>query len=103
MSRLRHDLDDPLVENLRLLVTELVTNSVRHAGARQIELVVVVRHDHVRVEVENLGPAFEPQRRNGNVEAEGGWGLLLVERLSKDWGVGEAAGRTCVWFELARA
>jgi anti-sigma regulatory factor (Ser/Thr protein kinase) len=103
VTRLRSDLDDPLVENLRLLVTELVTNSVRHADARQIELVVVVRDDRVRVEVENRGPSFHPAPRNGNAETEGGWGLLLVERLSDSWGVGEDAGRTCVWFELARA
>lgn len=104
VSRLRADLDPPLVENLRLLVTELVTNSVRHADARQIELLVMVEAGRVRVEVENLGQAFQPEpRRNGNADLEGGWGLLLVERLSEAWGVDEAAGRTCVWFELARA
>jgi anti-sigma regulatory factor (Ser/Thr protein kinase) len=103
VSRLRADLDEPLIENLRLLVTELVTNSVRHADASRIDLIVVVGDKRIRVEVENLGQAFQPSPRIPGADTEGGWGLLLVERLSESWGVGDEPGRTCVWFELARA
>lgn len=103
VARLRSDLDDPLVENMRLLVTELVTNCVRHAEARQIELVVIVAAKRVRVEVENLGDSFVPTPRAAGAERESGWGLFLVERLSESWGVLDEDGRTRVWFEMGRA
>lgn len=106
----RHALDplgraipsDQLSE-LRLLVTELVTNSVRHGGGNGwIELEVGVYADSVRVAVTDPGPGFEPQiepRMSG--ERPGGWGLLLVDRLADRWGV-ERERSTSVWFELGR-
>lgn len=104
LSRLRSMLDDPVVENIRLLVTELVTNSVRHAQASIIELMVVVSRTRVHVEVANPGGGFEP-RPSGPEDADAGWGLFLVDRLSDDWGVtqGSGAGYQRVWFEMARA
>ena len=97
-------LDDPVVENIRLLVTELVTNSVRHAKASTIELMVVVSRTRVHVEVANPGGGFEP-RPSGPEDSDSGWGLFLVDRLSDDWGVTQGSGTDYqrVWFELARA
>ena len=74
LSRLRADLDPPLLETVRLLVTELVTNSVRHAGAAAVELAVLVGRERVRVEIANPGAAFEPERRDcgpGHARAAG--------------------------------
>lgn len=104
LSRLRTMLDDPVVENIRLLVTELVTNSVRHARAATIELMVVVSRTRVHVEVANPGGGFEP-RPSGPEDSDAGWGLFLVDRLSDDWGVAQGSGADYqrVWFELARA
>lgn len=104
LSRLRSMLDDPVVENIRLLVTELVTNSVRHAKASSIELMVVVSRTRVHVEVGNPGGGFEP-RPSGPEDSDAGWGLFLVDRLSDDWGVAQGSGADYqrVWFELARA
>ena len=104
LSRLRSMLDDPIVENIRLLVTELVTNSVRHAKASTIELMVVVSRTRVHVEVANPGGGFEP-RPSGPEDSDSGWGLFLVDRLSDDWGVTQSTGTDYqrVWFELARA
>ena len=104
LSRLRSMLDDPVVENIRLLVTELVTNSVRHARATTIELMVVVSRSRVHVEVANPGGGFEP-RPSGPEDSDSGWGLFLVDRLSDDWGVTQGSGADYqrVWFELARA
>jgi anti-sigma regulatory factor (Ser/Thr protein kinase) len=100
LSHLRADLDAPLLDSVRLLVTELVTNSVRHAGAGSIELTVRVGGDRVRVEVANPGGSFEPQPRE---DSDSGWGLFLVDRLSDDWGVDEAGGGLQrVWFEIRR-
>lgn len=103
LGRLRADLDTPLVESLRLLVTELVTNSVRHAGAAAVELIVVVGRERVRVEIANPGGAFSPRVGQAGQETESGWGLFLVDRLSDDWGVIDETGFQRVWFEIRRS
>jgi len=102
IGRLREELDGPVLECVRLLVTELVTNSVRHAGAAAVELVVQVGADRVRVEVANPGVPFEPLVREAGRESESGWGLFLIDRLSDSWGVIDDAGYQRVWFEIAR-
>ena len=103
LSRLRADLDPPLLESVRLLVTELLTNSVRHAGADEMELAVEVGSKRVRVEIANPGTQFEPHQRDGNVDSDAGWGLFLVDRLSDAWGVLEEPGSQRVWFEVRRS
>jgi anti-sigma regulatory factor (Ser/Thr protein kinase) len=103
LSRLRADLDPPLLESVRLLVTELVTNSVRHAGAGTVELAVLVGRERVRVEIANSGSPFEPDVRAGDAQPNAGWGLFLVDRLSDAWGVVDGdAGSQRVWFEVRR-
>jgi anti-sigma regulatory factor (Ser/Thr protein kinase) len=92
------------LEDLRLLVSELVTNSVRHAGLREsqaIELKVKLLPDTVRVEVNDQGNGFEPTPRSAQDDDESGWGLYLVSRLADRWGV-SSDGVTRVWFELDR-
>jgi anti-sigma regulatory factor (Ser/Thr protein kinase) len=103
MGRLRAELDPPLMESARLLITELVTNSVRHAHAPTIEMAVAVSKRDVHVEIANPGGGFEP-RPSGPDDTEKGWGLFLVDRLADQWGVDDSAGGyQRVWFELARA
>ena len=85
---------------LRLLVSELVTNSVRHVvgSTRPVELAVQIGAREIRVEVHDGGAGFEP----GNPKprgADGGFGLFLVERMASRWGVDVRDG-TRVWFEL---
>jgi anti-sigma regulatory factor (Ser/Thr protein kinase) len=99
-------LDDETVEVLSLLVTELITNAVRHGnaadGTRILVELKIVDDDLVRVDVVNEGHAFEPtpgERRPA--DAEGGLGLALVDRLAERWGV-EGDGVTKVWLELRR-
>ena len=103
LSRLRDDLDPPLLDSVLLLVTELLTNSVRHAGADSMELAVKVGSESVRVEIANPGSHFEPVQRDGEVDPDAGWGLFLVDRLSDAWGVVEEPGRQRVWFEVRRS
>ena len=104
ISRLRSDLDPPLLESVRLLVTELVTNSVRHAGAGTVELAVMVGAERVRVEIANPGSSFEPVPRAEDPALNDGWGLFLVDRLSDAWGVvEEETGSQHVWFEVRRS
>jgi anti-sigma regulatory factor (Ser/Thr protein kinase) len=102
LSRLRGDLDPPLMETMRLLVTELIANSVKHAAADSVELKVLVGHSAVWIEVLDEGPGFQPSARTSNSRVDSGWGLFLVERLANRWGVVREGDATKVWFELLR-
>jgi anti-sigma regulatory factor (Ser/Thr protein kinase) len=98
----------PRVDDLRLLVSELVTNSVLHGGAGPDDLVHmhVKLPDHcVRVEVCDKGRGWTDQIRSTSLESgapPGGWGLMLVGALADRWGV-EVGEETCVWFEIGPA
>jgi anti-sigma regulatory factor (Ser/Thr protein kinase) len=85
---------------LRLLVSELVTNSVRHVvgSTRPVVLAVQIGARAIRVEVHDGGAGFEPGTPVPR-GAEGGFGLFLVERMASRWGVDTGDG-TRVWFEL---
>lgn len=100
----RLEVERGVLQDMNLLVTELVTNSVRHADAAAHEPVrveVSVAGDHVFVAVEDGGSGFEPRPRSAHSPRDSGWGLHLVERLSSRWGV-SSDGRTRVWLELSR-
>ena len=60
-----------------------------------------VQGGELRCEVTDEGHGFVPKARDKPSTVEGGWGLHLVETLSRRWGVRE--GCTHVWFELAAA
>ena len=102
LGRLRSDIDPPLMETLRLLVTELVTNSIKHAGAESVVLRVLVGRSAVWTEVADEGPGFDPADTKPPGQERPGWGLFLVERLADRWGVNHAGRSTKVWFELRR-
>jgi two-component sensor histidine kinase len=104
LEGLDHELELEVLQDMHLLITELVTNSVRHADAGSDEPVhveVAVGGDHVFVAVEDGGSGFQPRPRSAHSPRDSGWGLHLVERLSSRWGVSND-GRTRVWLELAR-
>ena len=105
-DRLADQVAPRVLEMALLLVSELVTNSVRHSGVPEGEDVVVrvdLWRDGCRLEVEDPGRdgviAPQPQDLlNG-----GGMGLNLVQMLSERWGVVRAAGGpTRVWVQLPR-
>lgn len=102
LSRFRGDLDTEVLDTVQLLVTELVTNSIRHADATAVDLRVHVTRPRVRLEVSDRGPGFEFERRAPDQSPEGGWGLYLVDRLADRWGVSNADGVSRVWAELDR-
>jgi anti-sigma regulatory factor (Ser/Thr protein kinase) len=103
LSGLRSDIDAPCLETLRLLVTELVTNSIKHAGAHTVSLKILVGGSAVRTEVSDEGPGFDPDTAGTPRGDRSGWGLFLVQRLADRWGVQQGDGLTKVWFELSRA
>lgn len=102
LSKLRADLDPPLIETLRLLVTELVTNSVRHTNAGSVTLRVAIGRSTVLTEVCDDGPPFDPDELGRPGTDERGWGLYLVGRLADRWGVTRDRASKRVWFELRR-
>ena len=89
---------DDLVESATLLVSELVANSVLHAGTT-IRVLVRRANGRVRVEVHD-GNERAPARKHYSTLSTTGRGLLLVERMASDWGVEPSAGGKYVWFEL---
>lgn len=125
LDPLEKRVEGPMLDDMRLMVTELVTNSVRHAEAgpeARVELHVRVARDVVHVEVSDEGGGFRPERRAADRRSAesrdyagperrggqddpdlrvGGWGLYLVESLATRWGV-RREDRVRVWFELDR-
>jgi anti-sigma regulatory factor (Ser/Thr protein kinase) len=98
------DVDEDLMADVRLLVSELVTNSVRHSGVgppESVGLDVAVDEETIRVEVRDRGRGFEPRPREAGRTRPGGWGLYLVDRLADRWGV-VRNHVTRVWFEIDR-
>lgn len=91
--------DDELVLDAELLVSELATNALVH-GEGQITLRARLDDDRLRVELMDEGTGFERDRRPHDFWQVGGWGLDIVAHVASRWGVHEAI--THVWFELAR-
>jgi anti-sigma regulatory factor (Ser/Thr protein kinase) len=91
------------LEDVRLVVSELVTNSILHAGLSaddQISLTVTVSDGAVRGSVCDPGPGFGmPSEPCPRPDRRGGWGLPIVETISDRWGV-EENRHACVWFEI---
>jgi anti-sigma regulatory factor (Ser/Thr protein kinase) len=102
LEALRPGLNDLLVDDAVLLVSEVVSNSVRHASLDEtdaIEVRIRGSHSKLRVDVSDPGPGFDPDRVRP-LEHNGGWGLHLLDRLATRWGV-ERNDVTRVWFEVA--
>ena len=105
LDRLAGQLPDDVLENVRLLVSELVTNCIRHARLGRegwIELRVAPRNSVLRVEVKNPGEGFEPAPASLSLYSTSGWGLYLVQQIADRWGVTVENG-TKVWFEIEAA
>src|SRR5918999_3432672 len=99
LEALRTAFDDDTVDQAVLLVSELVTNSVRHAGLRDADMIAVeVRQDDrsLHIEVSDAGAGFDADVLP---RQDGGWGLLLIDRVADRWGV-RRGDRTSVWFEI---
>jgi anti-sigma regulatory factor (Ser/Thr protein kinase) len=103
LDRLADFLPPEKLEDIRLVVSELVTNSILHAGLssdEQISLTVSVSASSVRGRVCDPGPGFEvPSKPCPRPDLRGGWGLPIVETISDRWGV-ERNKHACVWFEI---
>ena len=92
------DVDPNVLPDVRLLVTELITNSVKYGGEGPVRLEVQASSKSVRAEIIDQGIGFTPRARDDDLDRVGGWGLHLTERLTSRWGIYE--GSTHVWFEI---
>jgi anti-sigma regulatory factor (Ser/Thr protein kinase) len=95
----------PILLDAQLLVSEVVTNSLRHGELSDGDAVLVrvyLAADSVRLEIVNRGTAGVVTARHPDQSQGGGFGLDLVDRLTASWGVRRNGG-TNVWFEMGRS
>jgi anti-sigma regulatory factor (Ser/Thr protein kinase) len=101
LAGLRTYLTPETFENTKLLMTELTTNSVRHAGLGADDcfgVFVSCARDGVHVEVTDAGPPFD-YSGGRRADLASGWGLYLVSQIADRWGIDHDEGNR-VWFEL---
>jgi anti-sigma regulatory factor (Ser/Thr protein kinase) len=91
---------ESLADLAELLVSEMVTNALRHA-AGPIELTVLLLDEIITIAVED-GAAPLPRLRRVTDADEGGRGLQLVSTLSARWGARPTAEGKVVWCDLTR-
>jgi len=90
-----------LEETALLLVSELVTNVVRHARARVLAMALWLEPERASllIEVHDADP-HEPRPRTPGRLEEGGFGFVLIEALAGKWGARQTESGKAVWVEL---
>jgi anti-sigma regulatory factor (Ser/Thr protein kinase) len=91
----------PRIGDLELALTEVMTNAVRHGtkgGA--VRLAATPKPEFLCVQVTDEGPGFVPRPGAMASEEHGGFGLFIVERLTRRWGMTREHRRTRFWFEF---
>ena len=94
-------IDDTRRGELDLVLTEVVANAVRHGteGA-PLRLAATPKAEFLCVQVTDEGPGLVPRPGAMASDENGGFGLFIVERLTRRWGVTRENRRTRVWFEF---
>ncbi|MFD7900258.1 ATP-binding protein [Streptomyces sp. NPDC059568] len=95
------DLDTGKVDDIRLIVSELVTNSIRHGAEPGGSVLVAIEStaENIRIEV------HDPVRRRPRFiepDERGGRGLFIVQALAETWGVTDRDFGKAVWAVVAR-
>jgi serine/threonine-protein kinase RsbW len=104
--RIARELASPMLSEeqaarLDMAVTEVVSNAVRHSGAGEdVVLAVTPKSDYLCVRVTDSGGGLVPRPGAMSTEPGAGYGLFLVEQLTRRWGMTRENGKTRVWFEL---
>jgi anti-sigma regulatory factor (Ser/Thr protein kinase) len=100
-SRAAALVDDDGLANLALVISEIVTNAVRHGKpGGEIRVAATPKDDYLCVQVTDEGSGFVPTPGAMASEPGGGFGLFLVEQLTRRWGMTRENMRTRVWFEF---
>lgn len=87
---------EPRYDDVLILVSELVSNSVRHGSSADIDVRVTAADERIRVEVTDEGPGFSATTPRGD-----GLGLAIVEKLADRWGMKDQRQEFTVWAELS--
>jgi anti-sigma regulatory factor (Ser/Thr protein kinase) len=95
-------LDSKQFKAFELVVTEIVSNAIRHGGAPgdEIRMAITPKDSFMCVQVTDLGPGLVPKPGALEADDDGGFGLFIVEHLTRRWGVTRENSETRVWFEL---
>jgi anti-sigma regulatory factor (Ser/Thr protein kinase) len=88
------------IADLRLVISEVITNAVRHGGNGDMLVAVTPKEGYLCVQVTDTGDGFAPRPRAFGPDEDGGFGLFLVERLTRRWGLTRENRNTRVWFEF---
>ena len=88
------------IADLRLVISEVITNAVRHGGNGDMLVAVTPKQGYLCVQVTDTGDGFAPRPRAFEPDDDGGFGLFLVERLTRRWGLTREDSNTRVWFEF---
>jgi anti-sigma regulatory factor (Ser/Thr protein kinase) len=88
----------PVLDDIKLMVSELVTNGIVHGSGEPADPVMLdlLVNGHIRCRVLDHGDGFATRARE---EQSGGWGLQVVEQLADRWGMQCSPQQTEVWFE----
>jgi anti-sigma regulatory factor (Ser/Thr protein kinase) len=95
----------PASDDVVLLVSEVVTNSVVHSGSSgggKVAMTVAVGSEAVLVEVCDVGSGTSVPHVRNDPEAENGRGMFLVDLLAARWGIQDnlSQGFRTLWFEV---
>jgi anti-sigma regulatory factor (Ser/Thr protein kinase) len=86
---------------LKVAISEVVGNAVRHSGSRdEIRMMLTRKDGYLCVRVTDGGSGLVPQPGAMSTEPGAGYGLFLVEQMTRRWGMTREGGRTRVWFEI---
>ena len=87
--------------DLALVMTEVVTNAVRHgAPGGSLLLAATPKAEFLCVQVTDEGAGLVPRPGAMTSDENGGFGLFIVEQLTRRWGMTRENRRTRVWFEF---
>ncbi|WP_245962273.1 ATP-binding protein [Streptomyces ardesiacus] len=101
-ARLRHCGLESMTDDVMLIVSELLTNALKHSGTTEISLRIAVEEETLSIRVRDGMPGASTAQRPQDM-AESGRGLLLVEAITAQcggaWGTADAGATT--WCRLA--
>ncbi|MEV5880794.1 ATP-binding protein [Streptomyces sp. NPDC052101] len=90
-----------MIEDVLVIVSDLVTNSILHGGTTEISLKVTLQEDRLRINVhDGIEGSIKPKQPNDSAETGRGFALVsaLVQESGGDWGVSEDG--TTIWCLL---
>jgi len=102
LAHMNGEVPESMLDDARLLASELVANAVEHAAeGGDVEVRMDLSDERLRVEVIDNGAGFDWVPRHDDAGTERGWGLHFTDQVASRWAI-ERGERNCVWFELDR-